>query len=124
MNVQSSQKWWSTLKSACWWGGGLVCESVGMADLLSDHFDFKQSRESVELLLTCHRSPILITFAFRSSDIRRLVLDLVTHGGTEPLGMFPLFVKRTADVLAPRHSVMFRRLVRCGSFSACWRQPM
>ena len=37
-------------------GGGLVCESVGKADLLSDHFDGKQSRESVGLLLTCHPS--------------------------------------------------------------------
>ena len=25
-------------------GGGLECESVGKADLLSDHFDSKQSR--------------------------------------------------------------------------------
>ena len=33
-------------------GGGLVCESVGKADLLSDHFDGKQSRESFDLLLT------------------------------------------------------------------------
>ena len=38
-------------------GGGLVCESVGKADLLSDHFDSKQSREAVDLLLTCHPSP-------------------------------------------------------------------
>ena len=29
-------------------GGGLVCESVGKADLLSDHFDGKQHRESVD----------------------------------------------------------------------------
>ena len=36
--------------------------------------------------------------------------------------MFPLFLKKTADVLAPRLSVMFRRLLRLGSFSACWRQ--
>ena len=35
-------------------GGRLVCESVGKADLLSDNFDGKQSRESVDLLLTCH----------------------------------------------------------------------
>ena len=28
--------------------------------------------------------------------------------------MFPLFLKRTADVLAPRLSVMFRRLLRLG----------
>ena len=50
MNVQSPHKWWSTLKSAVFGtslsspllvneGGGLVCESVCMADLLSDHFD-------------------------------------------------------------------------------------
>ena len=30
-------------------GGGLVCESVSEADLLSDHFDSKRSRESVDL---------------------------------------------------------------------------
>ena len=52
-NVQSHHKWWSTLKSAVFGscsslpplvseGGGLVCESVGKADLLSDHFDSKQ----------------------------------------------------------------------------------
>ena len=35
--------------------------------------------------------------------------------------MFPLFLKRT-DVMAPRLSVVFRRLVRLGSFPACWRQ--
>ena len=45
MNVQSPHKWWSTLKSAVFGssglliseGGELVCESVGKADLLSDH---------------------------------------------------------------------------------------
>ena len=42
-------------------------ESVGKADLLlSDHFDGKQSRESVGLPLTCHPSSRLTTFAFRS----------------------------------------------------------
>ena len=29
---------------------------------------------------------------------------------------------RTGDVMAPRLSVVFRRLVRLGSFPACWRQ--
>ena len=52
-------------------GGGLVCESVGKADLLSDHFDSKQSREAVDLPLTCHPSNSLTTFAFRSSEVRR-----------------------------------------------------
>ena len=71
VNVKSPHKWWSTLKSAVFGsisslsplvgpGGGLVCESVGKADLLSDHFDSKQSRESVDLLVTCHPSPGLL----------------------------------------------------------------
>ena len=54
--------------------------------------------------------------------VRRLLLDLDPYGGSDPLGMFPLFHKRTADVMAPRLSVVFRRLVRLGSFPACWRQ--
>ena len=32
--------------------GGLVCESVAKADLLSDNFDSKRSREAVDLPLT------------------------------------------------------------------------
>ena len=129
MNVRSSHKWWSTLKSAVFGsslslpplvgqGGGLVCESVGKADLLSDHFDRKQSRESVDLLVTCHPSS-LITFAFRSSEVKHLLLDLDPYGGTDPLGMFPPFLKRMADVLAPRLSVVFQQLLRLGSFPAC-----
>ena len=54
MNSQSTHEWWSTLKSAVFGlisslpplvggRGGLVCESVGKADLLSDHFGGKQS---------------------------------------------------------------------------------
>ena len=66
----------------------------------SDHFDSKQSREAVELPLTCHPSPSLTTFLFRLSEVRRLLLDLDPYGGTDPLGMFPLFLKRTADVMA------------------------
>ena len=65
MNVESPHKWWSTLTSVVFGsssalppliseGGGLVCESIGKADLLSDHFDSKQSREAVDLLLTWH----------------------------------------------------------------------
>ena len=111
MNVQSPHKWWSTLKSVVFGSSsslpplisescGLVCESVGKADLLSNHFDSKQSREAVDLLLICHPSPSLTTFAFRSSEVRRLLLHLDPYGGTDPLGMFPLFLKRTAYVSA------------------------
>ena len=78
-----------------------MCESVCKADLLSDHFDSKQSREAVDLPLTCHPSRSFTTFACRSSDVRHLLLGLDPYGGTDPLAMFPLFVKRTAGVMAP-----------------------
>ena len=102
--------------------GGLVCESVGKNDLLLNHFDGKQSRESVNLPLTCHPSPRLTSFAFRSSEVMRLLLDLNPYGGSGPLGMFPLFLNKTADVLALRLCVVFRRLVSLGSLPAYWRQ--
>ena len=88
-------------------GCGLVCESAGKSDLLSDPFDSKQSREAVDVQLTCHPSPGLTTFAFRSSEVRRLLLDLDPFGGAGRLGMFPLFLKRTADIMAPRLSLLF-----------------
>ena len=66
-----------------------------------DNFDSKQSKEAVDLPLTYHPSR-LTTFAFRSREVRRLLFDLDPCGGTDPLGMFPLFLKRTADVIAPQ----------------------
>ena len=75
-----------------------MCESIGKADLLSDHFDSKQSREAVDLPLTCHPPPSLTTFAFMSSEVRRLLSDMDPYGGTDSLGKFPLF----ADVMAPQ----------------------
>ena len=70
MNVQSRHKWWFALKSSVFGrssslpplvdeGGGVVCESVGKADLQSDSFDSKQSREAVDLPLNCHPSLVL-----------------------------------------------------------------
>ena len=97
-------------------GGGLVCESVRKADMLSARFDGKQSRDPVDLPSTCHPSPSLTTFAFRSREVKRLLLDLDSYGGFDPLGMFPLFLKKSAVVLAHRLAVVFRRLLRLGSF--------
>ena len=96
INAKSPHKLWSTLKSAVFGlssslpplvggGGGLVCQSVGEADLLSDHFDGKQSRESVDLLLTRHLSLRLTSFAFRSSEVRLLFLDLDPYWGSDPI---------------------------------------
>ena len=89
--------------------------------MLSAHFDGKQSRDPVDLPSTCHLAPSLTTFAFRSRKVKRVLLDLESYGGTDPLGMFPLFLKKTAEVLAPRLAVIFQRLLRLGSFRVCWR---
>ena len=67
---------------------------------------------------TYHPSPSLTTFAFRSSEVKRLSLALDSYGGTDPLGMFPLFLNRTAYVMASRLSVVLRRLVHLGIFQA------
>ena len=87
MNVQSPHKWWSAHKSAVFGTSSslpprvnesvaLVCESIRKADLLLGHFDCKQSREAVDLLLTCHPFHSFTTFALRSKEVRRLLLDL------------------------------------------------
>ena len=104
MNAQSPHKWQSILKFAKFGlssslqplavgSGGLACESIGKADLQSDHFDGKQYSECADLPLTRHPSPRLTNFTFRSSEARRLLLDLDPYGGTDPEGMFPLFLK-------------------------------
>ena len=94
MNALYRYKWWSTLKSAVFGsssnsflppligvGGSLVCESVGKAEMLWAHFDGKQSRDLVDLPSTCHPSPSLTTFTFRSREVKRLLLDLDSYGG-------------------------------------------
>ena len=74
-------------------------------------------------LITCHSSPSLTTFAFRSSEVRCLLLDFDPHGGTEPLGMFPHFLRELLMFRPPVLVLCFRSLsVQPGSFLVCWRQ--
>ena len=115
MNVQSPHKWWSTLNC-------LRCSARVRHCLHSLVRVVDWCVNRLVRLICCHPSPSFTTFAFRSSEVRRLLLDLDPYGGTDPLGMFPLFLKITADVMAPRLSVVFRWLVRLGSFPAFWRQ--
>ena len=80
-----------------------------------DHFDITQFRMSVGLPLSCYPSPCINAFTFRLSEVTEVIdilLDLDPYGGTDQLGMFLLFLKKTADVLASRLSVVFRRLSR------------
>ena len=51
------------------------------------------------------------------------MLDLDPYVATDQFVMLPPFLKRTAaDVMALCLSVVFQRLVRLGSFLACWKQ--
>ena len=50
-----------------------------------------------------------------------LRLDLDTYGGVDPLGVFPLFLKMVADIIAAKLSIIFRGLVRRLSFPVCWQ---
>ena len=67
-----------------------------------------QSTDPVDLSSTCYPFPSFSTFAFRSREMRLLLLDLDSYGGTDPFGMFTHFLKSTADVLAPGLDVVFR----------------
>ena len=87
----------------------MVCE-VGKADMLLAHFDGKQSRDPVDLPSACHPSPSLTTFAFRSREVKQLLLDLDSYGGTDPLGMFPLFEEEDSCGSGPSY--------RCGISAA------
>ena len=57
-------------------------------------------------------------FAFRTSVLLHLLLDLDTYGGVDPLGVFLLFLKKVVDIIAPKLSIIFHKLIRLGSFPA------
>ena len=62
---------------------------------------------------SCHPKPKLSSIAFRSSEVRGKLLELDTHGETDPLGFF---YQSIADVLAPKLSVILRKLIWDGEF--------
>ena len=48
-------------------------------------------------------------------------MDLDPNGGVDLSGCFPMIFQRTASVLTPKLSRLFRRLLRCGEFPLEWR---
>ena len=81
------------------------------ANLLPDHFDSGLSSESVESPLPSGQESSGVSY-----------LDFDPNGASDSLGMFDLFLKRTAAVLAPSLRVVFRWFVRLGCLPTCWRQ--
>ena len=41
-----------------------------------------------------------------------LLLDIYTEGGVDPVGVFPLFLKMVANIIAPKLSIIFCGLIR------------
>lgn len=131
-NATQPQKWWGTLKSALFGiddgmppllkpDGSLAYNPDEKSTLLADVFDAKQSADELITPQSCHPEAKLIKIAFRSLEIKRLLLDVDPYGGAGPDGIFPLFFKKSADILAPKIAVIFRKLARSGRFSLCWR---
>ena len=128
----SANAWWRTLMGhvfgaesdippLCSPGGAFVSDLAGKAELLSTWFDSKQSRDIVELPQTCHPRPAFCGIAFRAREVELHLLDLDPNGGLYPYGCFPMFFRKTASVLAPKLSCLFRRLLRGGEFPLEWR---
>ena len=62
--------------------------------------------------------------SFRTLVLLRLLLDLDTYGGLDPLGVFPLFRKMITDIIGPKLSIIINWLISLGSFPECGSPPM
>ena len=75
------------------------------------HLTLKQNDKILNLPSDCHPEPILNPFAFRSSELKNLLLDFDQSGGVDPNGLFPLIIIKIADILAPMLAVVFHILI-------------
>ena len=127
----SSHMWLETMKGSVFGvkpsipalrgpGGSLVVAPAEKATLQGSQFDSKQCREQFVTPLSCFPQSSCNSLAFRTSVLLRLVLDLDSYGDVDPLGGIPLFIKKGADIIAPKLSISFRRLIHLGSFPECW----
>ena len=69
--------------------------------------DGKLSRQAVDLPHACHPSPSLTTFAFTSSEVMRLLLDMDLYSGILTHWVCSLFFKENCWCSSPRLIVVF-----------------
>ena len=101
--------------------GGLVVAPAEKASLLGSQFDSQHCREQFVTTLSCFPQYRCNCLAFRTSVLLRLLLDLDKYGGVDSFGVFPPFLKKVADIIAPKQSIIFRKLIRLESLLECWR---
>ena len=119
-----SHKWWETLEGSIFGvkptiralrrpSGGLVVASAEKLSLTPWRSVWQQAVSwAVSPPLSCFPRLRWNSLAFWASVYLRLLLDLDTYGGVDPLSVFPLFLKKVADIIARKLSMIFRRLVR------------
>lgn len=92
--VSQPHKWWSTLKGPIFGmdssippllsqDGSLLFNPRDKAQRLLSVFDGKQCRDDIGLPPTCHLEPGMVGIAFRSREVKRLLLDLNSYGGVD-----------------------------------------
>ena len=79
------------------------------AALFADVFDSKQSNDSLTMQSWFPEAEL--TFAFRSGEVKKLLLELDPYGGAGPDCIFPLFFMKTAYYLSPKMSTVLHKLV-------------
>ena len=89
--------------------------------LLGSQFDSQQCRVQFVTPVSCFPQSRWNSLAFRTPVLLRLLIDLDTCGGVDPLCVFPLFLKMVADIIAPKLGISFRGLISRRSFPECWQ---
>ena len=96
--------WWLLLRKHHSWALRLTASSV-------------MSSLSLIYLVLLNLGAFLWPFELLSC----ICFSILKHmGGVDPLGVFPLFLKKVADIIAPKLSIIFCRLIHLGSFLECW----
>ena len=121
-----SYKWWETLKGSIFGvktsipalrgpGGGLVVTPAEKPHSWALSLTASSVVSCTSLLYLVSLSLDAIIFPSETSALLRLDLD--TCGGIDPLDAFPLFLKKVADVVAPKLSIIFRKFHPSGIVS-------
>ena len=126
-----SHKWWEPLK--CSISGvkhsvpalrgsrdGLVVAPAEKASLLGSKFDSKHCCDQFVTPLSCFLQPRCKILWPSKLVVLCLLLDLDIFVGVDPLCVFPLFLKKVADIIVLKLSIMFHWLICLGSFPECW----
>ena len=98
-----------------WPGCGFVVAIAKKSSLLASQFDIIQCREQLVTPLSCFPQPRCNSVVIRTPVLLPLLVDLDTYGGLDPLGVFPL----SLNMIAPKQSIIFHRLMLLGSFPEC-----